>query len=74
MCLYRNIGWFVLEGTSEIISFLPPCHRQGHSVLDQVAQSPIQPASNASKEWGIHNLSEQPAPVLQEAHSKEFFS
>jgi len=36
-----------LEGTSRIIKFQPPCHRQDHQppdmVLDQVAQGPIQP-------------------------------
>jgi len=39
--------WLRLEGTSRIIKFQPPCHRQGHQppclILDQAAQGPIQP-------------------------------
>jgi len=31
-----------LEGTLKIIWFQPPCHKQGHLPLDQVAQSSIQ--------------------------------
>jgi len=40
---YRIIEWFGLEGTFKIVLFQPPCYRQGHLPLDQVAQSPIQP-------------------------------
>jgi len=32
-----------LGGTFKIIWFQPPCYRQGHLPLDEVAQSPIQP-------------------------------
>ena len=37
------IEWFELEGTFKIIQFQPPCYRQGHLLLDQVAHSPILP-------------------------------
>jgi len=40
---HRIIEWFGLEGTLKIIWFQPPCHKQGHLPLDQVAQSSIQP-------------------------------
>jgi len=40
--IHRIIEWFVLEGTFKI--HLVPCYRQGQLPLDQVVQSPIQPA------------------------------
>jgi len=39
----RIIEWFGLEATLKIIWFQTPCHEQGHLLLHQVAQSPIQP-------------------------------
>jgi len=40
---HRMTEWFGLEGTLKIIQFQPPCHGQGHLLLEQVAQSPVQP-------------------------------
>jgi len=44
---YRITEWLGLEGTSRIIKFQHPFHRQGGQllaqVLDQIAQGPIQP-------------------------------
>ena len=53
----------------------PPRHRQGHQplhlILDQVAQSPIQPDLEHLQGWGIHNLCGQPVPAPHHSHSKE---
>jgi len=40
---YRIIDWFGLEGTLKVITVRSPCHGQGHLLLDQGAQSPMQP-------------------------------
>ena len=40
---HRIIEWFGLEGIFKIIQFQSSCYRQRHLLLDQVAQSPIQP-------------------------------
>ena len=45
---HRIMEWPGLKRTSEIISFQPPSHRQGHQPPDQAAQSHIQP--------GLENL------------------
>jgi len=47
---HRMTEWFGLEGTLLIIQFQHSCHRQGHLPLDQVAQSPVQPALNTARE------------------------
>jgi len=36
------------------------CNEQGHLYLDQVAQSPVQPAHECLQGWGIHYLPGQP--------------
>jgi len=46
----RIIECFVSEGTFRGHLAQPPCHKQGHLQLDQVSQSPIQPALNVSKD------------------------
>jgi len=44
---HRIVKWLELEGTSRIIKFHAPHHRQScqplDQVLNQIAQSPIQP-------------------------------
>ena len=44
---YRTVECLELEGTSRIIRFQPPSHRQScqllDQVLDQIARDPIQP-------------------------------
>ena len=69
---HRIIEWFGLEGTFKTIMFQPPCYRQGHLPLDQVAHSPIQPGFEHFQAEGIHRLAEQPVPVCHHSHSKEF--
>jgi len=55
----------VLEGI--IKGHLVPLLRneQGHTQLDQAAQSPIQPDLECLQGWGIHYLSGQTVSVLQ---------
>ena len=52
-CLPRIIEWLGLEGTSRVIKFQPPCHRQGcqslDQVLDQIAWAPPDLALNTSR-------------------------
>ena len=52
---HRIIEWLGVEGTSRIIKFQLPCHRQGwkplDQELDQVAQSPIQPGIKHWQGW-----------------------
>ena len=59
--IHRIIKWLGLEEISRIIKFQPLCHRQGcqplDQVLDQIAQSPIQPGLKHLQGQGIHNLS-----------------
>ena len=64
---HRIIERLVLEGTSEIIKFQPPCCRRGsqllNQALDQAAQGPIQPGVEHLQGWGTPSLSEQPVPA-----------
>ena len=62
----------MLEGTLKITQFQPLCYRQGHLLLDQVAQSPIQPGLESLQGGAIHSLSGQPIPASHHLHSKEF--
>lgn len=47
MSFHRITAWLGFKGTSRTIKFQSPCPRQGcpllNHILDQVAQSPIQP-------------------------------
>jgi len=52
----------------------PPCCVQGHQTPDlihQAAQGSVQPGLERLQEWGIHSLSEQPAPAPHHSHRKE---
>ena len=53
----------------------PPCRMEGHwplyLILDQAAQSPIQPGLEHLQGQGTHNLSEQPVPAAHHSHCKE---
>jgi len=48
----RIIEWFGLERTFKIIQFPPHCYRQGHSPLDQPAQSRTQPGFECLQRGG----------------------
>jgi len=37
---HRITEWFGLEGTLKIIRFQPPCHEQGHLLLDAAREGP----------------------------------
>ena len=64
LCLScRIIERFGLEGTFKGRLVQPPCHEQGHLPLDQVAQSPVQPALECCQGWGIYNVSGQLDPA-----------
>jgi len=53
---HRITERFGLEGTLKTISFQLPCHGQGLLPLDQVAQIPIQPGMDTSRD-GISTAS-----------------
>lgn len=57
---HRTIEWFWLEGIFDDHLVQPSCHGQGHLLLDQAAQCPIQPGLDHFQWWGIHNFSGQP--------------
>jgi len=59
----RIIEWAGLKGTSKIIEFQAPCHCQGRQLLNQAAQSHIQPDHECIHGWSVHNLLGQPVPV-----------
>ncbi|NWR13930.1 ACOT5 thioesterase, partial [Emberiza fucata] len=42
----------------------PPCNKQGHLQLDQIAQSRIQPGLGCFQAWDIHRLSGQPGTAI----------
>jgi len=42
----------------------PPCNKQGHLQLDEVAQRPIQSGLKCFQGWGIFHLSGQSVPVF----------
>lgn len=60
---HRIIGPFKLEETLEIHLVLMLCNEQGHVLLQQVAQSPIQFDLECIQGWVIHHLSGQPVPM-----------
>jgi len=66
---YRIIEW--LEGTFDSHLVQPPCNKQRHLQLDQVAQGPIQPDLECFQGWDIDHLSGQPAPVFHHSHCKK---
>jgi len=53
----------MVEWTSRIVLFQPPCHGQGCQPLDQAAQDPISPGPECLQRWGIHSFSGQPVPA-----------
>ena len=72
---HRLIEWLGLEGTSRIIRFQPPCHRQGWQPLDQVLDQAAQGPSNLAlslQRWGIHSFPGQPVAVPHYSLSKNF--
>jgi len=66
--------WFELEGTLKTISFHPPQLRQGHLLLDQVAQSSILPGLVNLWGGGIHSFSGQPVLMPHLPLSEEFLN
>jgi len=69
--VHRIIEQFGLQGTFQGHLVQPPCNKQGHLLLDQAAQSPIQPNLECFQGWGIHHLSGQPVPVFHYPHCKK---
>ena len=69
---HKLTEWFGLEGTLKITWFQPPCHRQGHLLVGQAAQSPIQPGLERCQGRGSHRFSGQPVPVPHHPQSEEF--
>jgi len=65
---------FGLEGALQIVSFQPPCHRQGRLLPDQAAPSPIQPGLELCQGGGTHSFSGQPVLGSHHPHHKEFLS
>lgn len=51
---------------------MPP--QQGHLTLNHIAQGLTQTVLEHCQGWGIHSLPEQPVPLSQHIHSKEFIS
>jgi len=60
-----------LEGTFKGHLVQLPCSEQGHSQLDQVAQSPVQPDLELHQRQGIHHLSGQTISVLHYLYNKK---
>ena len=71
---HRIIKSSELEGTNKghLVQFL--CDKQGHALLDQVAQSLIQPGLESLQGWGINHISGQPVLVPHHPHCKSLFS
>ena len=69
---YRIIEWFGLEGTIKGHLVQSPCSEQGYLLLDQVAQSPVQPGLECFQGWGFYHLSGQPLPMFHHLHHKTF--
>jgi len=67
----RIIEYFGLEGTFKGHLVQPPCNKQEHLPLDQVAQSPIQPDLECFQGWSIYHLSGQPALVFHHPQCKK---
>ena len=67
------LAFIIMEGTFKSHLVQPPCNKQGHLQLDQVAQSPIQPSLWCLQGQGIHHLSGQPVPVLHHPYFKKHF-
>lgn len=59
--------------TLKITWFQHTCHKQGHLLLDQVAQSSSQPGLGHCKGQDMHNFSGQMIPMLYYPHRKNFF-
>jgi len=64
---HRMTECFGLEGTFKGHLAQPPCSEQGH-LLDQVAQSAVQPGLECFQGWGIQHLSGQPVLVFHHPH------
>lgn len=68
----RMVAWVEKGLKDNLIS--SPCCEQGHLLLDQLAQSPIQHDLELFQGWGIHAFSGQHVPVLHHSISKELLS
>ena len=53
---HRIIQCFGLTGTFRGHLVQSPCSEQGHLLLDQVAQSAVQPGLECFQGWGLHYL------------------
>jgi len=65
---------FGLEETFKGYLAQPPCSEQGHLLLDQAGQSPVQPGLECFQGWGINHLSGQSVPVFHHPHHKKISS
>ena len=55
------MAWVETDHSDHRVS--TPCYVQGRQLLDQAAQSHIQPGLECLQGWGIHNLLRQPVSV-----------
>ena len=70
---HRIIESLELKGTFKCHPVQLPCIEQGHTQVDQVTQSLVQPGLESLQGWSIYHLSGQPVPVPHHFHSKIFF-
>jgi len=72
---HRILECFGSEGAFRGHLALPPCSEQGHLLLDQVAQSPIQIDLECFQGWdSLYYLSRQPVPVFHQPHDEKISS
>jgi len=72
---HRITEHFAYKGTFKGHPVQPPCRKQGHLPLDQVAQSPIQSELKHCQggQGDTYNSSGQPVPKSYHSHQKKFF-